>query len=163
MNMKKLIVTLMAGLILLTGVNVMAASTFDTFDITASVAAACNISSMQDMAFGAYDPTGGPVSATADLQFSCTKNTGYDITVEGPTQLTTREMTGGTFADKLGYEVYYDSGHSLVWANVIGNIQGQGVTPNNNVQTKTVYGQIGGGQDVSVDSYTQTLDITVNF
>ncbi len=161
--MKKLIVTVMTIALFMSAGSAMAASTFTTFDITANVAAACNINSMQNMNFGAYDPTGGDVNATADLQFNCSKNTAYDITIEGPSQLTTRQMTGGTFAENLVYELYYDGAHTTAWADVIGNILGQGTTPDNTLQTMTVYGQIAGGQDVSVDSYTQTLEITVNF
>jgi len=156
--MKKLIVLVMALVVIMTAGSALAATTDGTFDVTASVAAACSISGSPDIAFGAYDPTGGDVSATGTLQFSCTKNTAYDITIDA-----TREMTGGTYSDTLSYQVYYEGAHTNAWASTTGNVNGQGTTPNNTTQTKTVYGLIAGGQDVSVDSYSQTIGIHINF
>ncbi len=157
--MKKIILTLIVGLIVLSGANVMA-QVSTTFDVTANVAASCAINSMQDMTFGAYDAIGGDVNATATLDFKCTKNTAYDIWIEGLPG-TPREMAGAT--DNLSYDLYYDNTYTQVWASATGNILGQGSTPDNTDQTVTVYGQIPGGQNVAVDNYTQTLAITVNY
>ncbi|MEW6601918.1 MAG: spore coat U domain-containing protein [Nitrospirota bacterium] len=156
--MKKFIVLVMAIAVIMTAGNALAATTNGTFDVTASVAAACSISASPDIAFGAYDPTGGDVSASGTLQFSCTKNTSYDITIDA-----TRQMTGGTYSDTLSYEVYYEGAHTNAWASSTGNANGQGTTSSNATQSKTVYGLIAGGQDVSVDSYSQTIGIHINF
>ncbi len=156
--MKKLIVLVMALAVIMIAGSAMAATTNGTFNVTANVTAACSITGSPNIAFGAYDPTGGDVTANGVLGFRCTKNTAYDITIDA-----TRQMTGTTYSDPLSYQVYYEGALTNAWASTTGNVNGQGTTPSNAPQTKTVYGKISGGQDVSVDSYTQTIGVHINF
>ena len=60
--MKKLIFLVMAGVLLLTGVNAMAATDTSSLGSSATVAATCSISSVTALDFGTYDPTRTPVS-----------------------------------------------------------------------------------------------------
>ncbi len=156
--MKKIIVLVMALAVIMTAGSVMAATTNGTFDVTTNVAAACSITASPNIAFGAYDPTGSDITANGVLGFRCTKNTAYDITIDA-----TRQMTGATYSNSLNYDVYYTSALTTAWASTTGNINGQGTTTSNAPQTKTLYGKLAGGQDVFVDSYSQTIAIHINF
>lgn len=156
--MKKLIVLVMALAVIMTAGSAMAGVTDGSFNATANVAAACSITASPNISFGAYDPTGGDITANGVLGFRCTKNTAYDITIDA-----TRQMTGATYSESLPYDVYYTSALTTAWASTTGNVNGQGTTLNNQPLNKTVYGKLAGGQDVSVDSYSQTINIHINF
>jgi spore coat protein U-like protein len=147
-----------------------AGSSPTTFTVKAKVDANCTISAT-DLDFGSYDPlvANKTVSAPLDAQTSvavlCTKGSS-PVTVGLNTGThATRFMSNGT--DSLQYELYSDVAGGTVWGNsggalvtwgAFGSIASQGTGV-----SRTVYGRIPGGQDVSVGSYTDTITATVNF
>jgi spore coat protein U-like protein len=156
MNTKKLIITIMAGLILLTGVNAMAATDTNALTSTVSVAAICSISSVTNLDFGTYDTTSGvnDDDGNGDVSFSCTKGTAYDVYITGA-----RTMTDGT--DTLNFEMYTDAGRTGAWASASPGTTG--TAADNTAITENVYGRIASGQDVQVGTYNGSVTMTVEY
>lgn len=154
--MKKLIFLVMAGVLLLTGVNAMAATDTSSLGASATVAATCSISSVTALDFGAYDPTSGTADddGAGDLSFSCTKGTAWDVYITGA-----RTMTDGT--DTLTFEIYEEAGRTTVFQSVSGT--NTGTAADNNTITQNLYGRIPASQDVQVGSYSGSVTVTVEY
>jgi spore coat protein U-like protein len=152
--MKKRIIGLVVfGLVMSAGL-VMADTKTNNLEVTASVAAACSISSVSNIAFGAYDPTAGtPSDAAGNLVFRCVKNTSYSTYVTG-----TRSMSGG--GDTLNFNLYSDAGRTTAYPAATGT---GGTAANLSPMTSNIYGRIPATQDVGVASYSATLVATVEY
>jgi spore coat protein U-like protein len=135
--------------------------------VSASVRRNCIIAT-QPLAYGAYDPVGSnvtsPLDATATIQLTCTKGTSAQIGLDpgANAQGAVRRLTDGS-TGFLSYELYQDTGHSIVWTNTGSGILDAGAAPSKQPRPFTVYGRIAGGQDVPVGSYTDSVVATVNF
>ena len=161
-----------AGLAVLLAVAApaFAGSSTSNFNVTASVASNCTISTTS-IAFGAYDPVVAnattPLDATGLVTITCTKGAATTIGLNAGNNSanatgTTRAMKSGT--DYLSYEVYQDSGRATLWGNSGADLFTPAVAPNKNPRTLTTYGRIPAGQDVPAGvSYTDTVTATVNF
>ena len=69
-------VTMMA--ILMFSIGAMAATSQQTFNVTATAASNCRITGTTNVAFGDYDPTNAtPADAMGNMTFRCTKGTTY--------------------------------------------------------------------------------------
>ena len=157
--------------------------------VSTSVANNCIVAANSTLAFNPYDPVvtnattpAGDLTGTGTFQVRCTKgSTGVTIgmglgnhAASGGTALP-RAMIGGTSADLLTYHLYQPTGAALdtcggttVWGNTTGlggNVLPVGSTfwSNSANKTVTVCGTIPGAQDVSADSYSDLVTITVNF
>jgi len=158
---------LAAGLIVASA-GAFAAAATTTFQVTANVAAQCNVTAA-DLGFGAVDPLGGNVDQTTTITVKCTKNSAYTVglnagTTTGAT-IAQRLMANG--ADTMDYNLYKEVGHSNVWGNsavspswVAGTGAGLGTA-----QVLTVFGRVPSGQtNLAVGSYTETaVTVTVTY
>lgn len=83
---------------------------------------------MTNLAFGTYDPQAGTTNVTATLTWSCSNNNGWagaNVSVcfnigsgaGGAGQTNPRQIAGGTGSPLL-FQLYRDSGHSLIWGSV---------------------------------------------
>jgi hypothetical protein len=77
-----------------------------TINVSAEVLGTCSFTtSTYDMAFGQIDPTQtGPVTASVDLAFKCTKDTAWTLDDESLTTAGTKTMTDGG-ANTLDYSI----------------------------------------------------------
>jgi spore coat protein U domain-containing protein, fimbrial subunit CupE1/2/3/6 len=154
--------------------NAFAAQTTGSFNVTASVANSCKVTSTSDIAFGAYDPAVANFStaldATGSVSVRCTRGTAADVALnEGANKAGTsscasplRRMTdGGT--ERLGYGIYKDSAHTQAWGCDAANDEPFTFAASNVPTTKTTYGTIPAGQDVAAGSYSDTVTVTVTF
>jgi spore coat protein U-like protein len=141
------------------------ASTVNTNNITASVAAKCTIGAFS-IAFGSYDPfAAAPLDQSGTVTINCTKGTSgtvsFDLGINASGAVRRMKDTGaGT--NFLSYEVYTDAAHSIVWNAVNTVVLGPSVSKNTAL-TATAYGRVAAGQDAAVMSYQDTLVATVNF
>ena len=158
---------LAAGLIAAT-TGAFAATTTTTFQVTANVAAQCNISAL-NLGFGAVDPIGPNVDQTTTVTVKCTKNSPYTVGLNAGTStgatIAQRLMANG--ADTMNYNLYTDAARSTVWGNsavaptwVSGTGAGLGTA-----QVLTVYGRVPTGQtNLAVGTYTETaITVTVTY
>lgn len=130
-------------------------------------AANCTISSVSGLSFGAYnvfDTVAATSSATLTVDSCSNGKPTYTAALSTGTSNTyaSRLMTLIGGADTLQYNLYTTSAHTNVWGNGTGGtstIVGNGT----NSSTRTIYGRIPAGQDVSAGSYTDTITITISF
>lgn len=124
----------------------------------------CTISTTS-LAFGTYDVfAAGPTDSTAVVSVRCNRDLAITIFVDrgGSTTFSQRLMI--TTGDQIGYNLYLDAAHSLVWGDGTEATSFYvGTAPRNVSMDVTVYGRVPGGQDVSAGSYTDTVVATVNF
>lgn len=153
--------------------SAFAATAFDDFNVTASVAANCTISA-PDLVFGAYDPVvtnaTTPLDVNGSVTVACTKGSSTTIglgqgsaAATGSTALTPlRQMSAGT--NRLRYDLYRTSVGTGVWGDIgTANVLAYTAT-SKTATTLTIYGRVPPGQDVGVAvSYTDTVRATINF
>lgn len=153
-----------------------AATATATLNVTATVTANCSISTTP-VAFGAYQPVGGGnVLATGTVVVACTKGaTGLTVGLSngGNYASSTRNLAGtGTNTDKLAYSLVqptsatpgaacpaFGAGTAWIGATTLALSSPSGKAE----RTYNVCGQLAAGQDVSVDSYSDTVTATINF
>ncbi|MDR3501925.1 MAG: spore coat protein U domain-containing protein [Legionella sp.] len=145
-----------------------AATATTTFQVTATVLKACVVSATT-VAFGTYNPVGGTAAtATGTITTTCTNTTTYTTGLSAGTStgatVTARKMTGQTTSsDLLPYGLYQDSAHSINWGNTPGTDTPAAVTGNGAAQNATVYGQIAAGTAAPIDTYLDTITVTVTY
>ncbi len=141
------------------------ASTVNTNNITASVAAKCTIGAFS-IGFGAYDPfSATPLDQPGTVTINCTKGTSgtvsFDLGVNA-SGVVRRMKDTGAGTNFLTYEVYTDAARTTVWNAVNTVVLGPAVSKNT-AMTATAYGRVAAGQDAAVMNYQDTLVATVTF
>jgi spore coat protein U-like protein len=150
----------------------IAATATGALTVTATVSQNCLINS-PTLAFGAYDPivtnAATPLNVSGTATFTCTEGASAVFVTAGLGSNnthavgTTRAMAGSG-ATFLSYELYTDSGHTIVWNAV--NSGGHTFAPTfaaSQTATATIFGQVPAGQNVLVSSYTDSVTMTINF
>ena len=156
------------------GLNVSAYASPATSDmaVTANIAMSCSISTT-DISFGAYDAVGAhaatPLMATGGVSSTCTTGAsgnikisqGLNAAADSNDSTPLRRMVASTDpASFLDYEVFSDSGRSVVWEN------GTGVpyTGTGSAVPLTVYGSVAAAQTSAVSgSYSDTVTVAINY
>ncbi len=141
-----------------------AATDSDSFDVTATVIASCNVTA-NDLAFGDYDPlAGADDDASATLSVVCTSGTSYTVALDagqgsGATVATRRMTNGGNL---LSYSLYRDAARTNLWGQTSGSntVSGTGA---GTTQSLTVYGRAPAGQIVPPGNYADVITVTVTF
>jgi Uncharacterized secreted protein len=139
--------------------------------VSAKVTPNCVLSSSGDIEFGPYNPLdAGAKTATGKLTVACTQGAAPVITLDvGQNGLSGsyNRMKGTTNGDLLPYEIFQPtvSGTGATTTQWNGGdtykLTGAAATSIAPV-TYTMYGQIPINQDVSVDTYADTVTVTVN-
>jgi spore coat protein U-like protein len=151
------------------GASVQAGTDTDTLIVTATVAAVCQIDTVDQLDFGTISPSAGAnYDAQANITWRCTTGTVADIDLDGGSSgdINARAMDGTT--ETLPYQLYTDATRLQVWGDggtgddvdVIG--AGMGVP---NAVTTTVYGRV---LDTDVaglapDTFNDAVTVTINF
>jgi spore coat protein U-like protein len=163
---------LAAALIALNGfaLNASAASTTNTFQVTATVVNNCIINST-NIAFGNYDPTSATAAtAQGSVTARCTKgdvvyvelgqgaHTGTGSTAAVPV----RQMASGT--NMLPYHIYTTSGGTTEWGAGTANRPASQTSASVGTPLAFVtYGSLPAGTDVPAGSYTDSVVATVTY
>ncbi len=138
------------------------ATTTTTFQVTATVVAGCTVSA-NNIVFGNYNSQAtAALNGNAVITLYCTDGVPFTIALDagqhagGASNFSARAMSDGTAGDPLlGYQIYTDSGHTIVWGdgtNTSAPVTGTGTGPAAAV-TETMYGVVPAGQTVLTGSY----------
>ena len=143
--------------------------------VSASVAQNCTITSTP-VAFGAYDPvSGSSITAAGTVVVACTKAASSltDGQDNGANAVgAQRNLKGAATSDKLAYSLVLPTavtpgaacpsmGSGTAWTTAAPLAL---TSPTSKAaRTYNVCGQLASGQDVSVDSYADTVVATINF
>ncbi|MBN3781028.1 spore coat protein U domain-containing protein [Burkholderia sp. Ac-20345] len=175
--MKNTLLKTVSAICLLAGADAaLAGSTTSSLGVTASVAANCTINTTA-VSFSTYDPVSANAStaltATGAVQIACTKGAAPTVTLGLGSNASgsTRRLIGASSSDLLTYELYQPSGtapgaacaYTTVWGATGSSIFTPTTATSKAARTYNVCGQISGGQDVTVDTYSDTVVATVNF
>lgn len=136
----------------------------DTFEVTATVLATCEVSA-QDLAFGNYDPIASAhLDAATTLSVTCTSGTPYQIGLSlgdgSGASTATRYMTQGS--DTLGYALYQDSARTTVWGETLNGNTRAGVG-SGAAAVIDVYGRVPMHQSAPAGPYSDTIVVTVTW
>ena len=132
-------------------------------------ARACTISSA-GVAFGAYDPqSAGAEDSAGTVRADCHPSVSAPIVALSTGQSGTfaaRTMTSGPYT--LSYNIYSDSGRTIIWGDGTGGavtvtMTGGSVSGGVRRFTGTMYGRIPAGQNVGAGSYLDTIILTITF
>ncbi|MDN7134565.1 spore coat U domain-containing protein [Pseudidiomarina terrestris] len=152
--MKKLILTSLIATGVMSAAH--AATETSTFQVTAEVAASCQITT-NSLAFGSFDPSVG-TTGSASLDVACTSGSSGTVTLGSGNMWA---MSDGT--NSLNYALYTDASHTSVWDNMTASqtVTGAGLaTPS----TFTVYGKIDAQPAAKVSAgYADTVTVTVTY
>lgn len=144
-----------------------AATTTDSFTVSATVQADCVITSASNLAFGTVGALNADVDSTSTISVKCTNTTPYDIglnagTATGAT-VSSRSMTGaGTSPATLSYELFSDTDRTTNWGDTVGTDTVSG-TGTGSAIDHTVFGRIPAQSAPKPDSYSDTITITVTY
>jgi spore coat protein U-like protein len=149
-------------LLLVNEQSAQAATTTTTFQVTATVNAACSVAAT-NLAFGVYDPSAAANVNTGTVTVTCTKATAYDIGlnagIASGATVTSRQMKHATLADLI----YSDAGRTTNWGNTVGVDTVNVASALGTAEIHTVYGRAPTGQYVSAGSYADTITVTVTY
>ncbi|WP_114966626.1 spore coat U domain-containing protein [Alkalilacustris brevis] len=147
------------------GVNAAQAQTAtDTFDVTITIQADCEITSTQTLNFGTVGVLTSNVDEQADIEVTCTPGTDYDVGLNegagpgGTIAVRQMEAAGAT----IDYGLYQDSARSVNWGNTppTDTVPGTGT---GTAVTHTVYGRVPPQATPAPATYTDTITVTVTF
>jgi spore coat protein U-like protein len=145
-----------------------------TIGLSATVTSNCTITTAP-VGFGAYDPiSGSNITAEGSVTVACTRNAtglwvGLNTGANGA-----RNLKGASFGNTLAYSIKQPSGdtpgaacpaYSLgtSWENTSGMALSLTIPETKAARVYRVCGQIAQGQDMSVDSYSDTVTASINF
>jgi len=156
--------------------SVFAATDTANLAVSASVSKNCRITTTP-LAFGEYDPVTANLIAAltgqGSVSVACAKgSSGLTVGMSnGANFLVKRRMTGPAL-DFLLYDLFQPTGvtpatacpGTVAWGTTIGtDTLALTNAPSKAARPYLVCGSIPGGQDVAVDSYTDTVVATINF
>ena len=156
---RSLVIALLMIAVIFVASQALAATDTNNIQVLANVVASCSITTAAaNVDFLAYEPT-NPVDDTdgsTSVGFRCVKGTTYWAYVAR-----TNTMTGTVFGEFLNYELYTDVARTAVWDAVLA---GPGTVAADNTETTIgIYGTIAALQNVSADSYVESVTVTVEY
>ncbi len=154
-----------------TGTGVAAVNT--TISTTGSVAQFCTVSTTTNIGFGSYDPVtvSAVTNGTGVIAITCTRgNAGVTLTLSAGNNSThattpqTRAMVGATHGNYISYDIFETNAYATRYPTTA---VAESSTVTGGITTPTalsLFGQIpAAAQDVSVDTYSDTVTATINF
>lgn len=142
-----------------------AASTATTFTVTTTVIDVCAVSA-SNLGFGNYSPIGGSaLDGTSTISVTCTLGTAYNVRLDqgaNGASVTDRLMLRDSGSETLPYYLYRDAGRTQNWG-VTDNTDTLSSTGTGVSQGHTVYGRIPAAGNVPAGSYSDTVNVTVNY
>jgi spore coat protein U-like protein len=146
----------------------LAATATSTVNVTATVAAACNIvGSTVPFGTGLPSPVASPIDVQGGVGVTCASGTAYSVAANagngaGATFAARRmRMISGTAL--LTYALYTDAGRTTVWGDGTGGSSVIGGIANGTTQQIPVYGRIPSGQTPLSGTYFDLVTVTVTF
>jgi spore coat protein U-like protein len=141
-----------------------------TFGSRANLAANCMFDAAPNIPFGVYNPLApGDVDLSPSLETRCTRNTNYTISLStGAGSYAMRKMdSAGANTDQLSYNIFTPAGFTTVWGDGSGGSSavsgvGTGMLLAQKV-TRVINARLFAGQDLSADTYADTITITISY
>lgn len=170
--------SLAAALMAASGI-VLAATASTPIAVSATVKQACSITTSAALAFGDYDPVGANASAalnaTGQISVTCSKGASSLTVGMGPgiqPSGSQRQMKG-VLLGLLNYNLFQPPSNvpgiactfpgTIAWTDAGAGLLALSAAPSKAPRLYNVCGTIPGGQDVAVDTYSDTVSAVLNF
>jgi spore coat protein U-like protein len=137
------------------------------FNATVTLGGTCTITATP-INFGIALGLGSARTADGALTVTCSNTMPYSIALNagsttGNTIASRKMSLGGTGAGVVSYQLYQDSGYSMVWGDgATGGVVYPG-TGTGTAQTITVYGQVPSQSTPSAGTYQDTVTATITY
>jgi spore coat protein U-like protein len=172
--------TVVAALLSASGASLAATAT-TSIAVSARVSKACSISTVGGgIAFGEYDPIGtnatAALYASGSVSVTCSRgSTGVTIGMDMGKQPVAdqRQMKGAAGATLLKYNIFQPPSSApgvactvpgtIAWTNTGAGLLTLDTAPTKDARSYNVCGVVPGGQDVTVEAYSDTVTATLNF
>ncbi len=160
--------TLLVASMIAVGTPAFASNGVNTFGVSANLSSSCSISG-STLNFGTgIDPIQAavPLNATSTLSVTCSNTTPYIVALDagthagGTSNFSARKIQNGT--STLGYQLYTDAAHLLVWGNGIGTVTSIGIGTGS-TQAVSIYGQLPDLTGAIPGTYTDTVTVTITY
>jgi len=139
-----------------------------TFTVTLTLNANCSIAATP-LSFGSNGVLTSALNQQTTVSVTCTNTTPYNVGLDAGTvtgsSVTNRLMAGtatGNTGTTVGFELYQDAGHTVLWGNTQGTNTVSG-TGSGSAQPLVVYGQVPAQTTPKPDTYQTTVTATVYF
>lgn len=148
--------------------DAIAGSKSENVAVTANITNNCVLTSgATTLAFGAYDPADANYTtedtANAAFSFRCTKGASVTFKLDlGANEVGPQRKMKLDASNLLNYNLFSDAGNSVAWNETTYPAAVVSAGPSTPI-TKTIYGVIPGGQDVTAGSYSDTVVLTADF
>jgi spore coat protein U-like protein len=135
-----------------------------TFTVSGTVQARCTVSAT-NLNFGSAGVIASAYDAQNTISIVCTRDAPYQIALgaglnDGGLGINGRKLKAGS--ETIGYQLYRDSGRTLVWGNTL-NTDTKSGTGSGSTQTHDVYGRVPAQTTPSPGTYTDTIVVTVEY
>jgi spore coat protein U-like protein len=137
----------------------------DTFDVTLTIQAGCEVSAPNDLNFGTVTFLDTALTTSADFSVRCTSGTNGTISLNGGIgssgSVATRTMESG--ANSINYSLYTSSAYDTIWDDAT---SGTSTVPHNgtgSTTTLTIYGRVPSQSTPAAATYSDTITITVSY
>ena len=139
------------------------------FNVTANVQKNCSVTA-NNLAFGSIAAGAAATSGSSTMSVTCSVNTPYNVglaplNVASTTGAGTMKGTGAN-TNTVTYQLYSNSGLTTVWGNTATPTStGNGVAGSGSgtAQSLTVYAKVTGSTDVTPDTYSDIVQVNVNY
>jgi spore coat protein U domain-containing protein, fimbrial subunit CupE1/2/3/6 len=122
----------------------------------------CTIST-PGLDFGTHGVLESNIETQGDISIECTKGTAYAIALDAGVNasgvVANRAMNSGT--DKIGYQLYSDSGFSSVWGDTFGTTTVGSASATGDAETHTVYARVPIQTSQPIGTYADTVTATI--
>jgi len=142
-----------------------AATATGSFNVRVTIATTCQVTSATDLDFGSAGVLAANIDQQSTITVTCTNTTPYTIALDkgvNGSSVTTRQLKGGPSNALVNYSLYSNAGRTTNWGQTVGTDTVAG-TGNGSDQAYTVYGRIPPQTTPEPGTYTDTINITINY
>jgi spore coat protein U-like protein len=142
-----------------------AATATGSFNVRVTIATTCQVDSATDLDFGTAGVLNANIDQTSTITVRCTNTTPYTIALDkgvNGSSVSTRQMKGGPTNELINYSLYSNPGRTTNWGETVG-VDTVAGTGNGTGQAFTVYGRIPPQTTPTPGTYTDTINITINY
>jgi spore coat protein U-like protein len=137
----------------------------DTFDVTLTIQAGCEVSAPNNLNFGTVTFLDTALAGTVDFSVRCTSGTNGTISLNGGIgcsgTVATRTMESG--ANSVNYSLYMNNSYATIWGDGTSGTSTYPHTGTGSTTNLTIYGRVPSQSTPVAGTYSDTITITVTY
>jgi spore coat protein U-like protein len=137
----------------------------DTFDVTLTIQAGCEVSAPNNLDFGTVTFLDTARTTTADFSVRCTSGTNGTISLNGGIgssgSVATRTMESG--ANSVNYSLYMTADYATIWGDGTSGTSTYPHSGTGSTTTLPIYGRVPSQTTPTAATYSDTITITVTY